>query len=146
MPNWEWALHKSGCSGDGFAEELDAFLVAAVQDENACRRFHKRRRHVDPREFGLVVEPVDSGQDSFGLDGIRRHIERFVGFFRGFRGIVVFERQAGQQFLGRQHVRIGVEGFVREIDGLHFEASAATSAKPEQRIGLLRLDFQRFVE
>ena len=69
-----------------------------------------------------------------------------MGLCGGLGGVVVFERQARQQFLRLQQVRIGFQRLVREVRQPALRSLRRYQRQAQQRVRLLRLDFQRFVE
>jgi hypothetical protein len=104
-PNCERALHKAGIEGDGFAEKLDAFLIAAVQHEEVAGGFVAAGVVRIP---GLSASyPLSQSMVArmalLGRNG-GRYVERLVGLFGGFGRVVIFERQARQQFLRFQQL------------------------------------------
>ena len=132
--------------GDGFAKELDAFLIAAIQDEDTASGFVCRAIVRVPGRVWLVVQPVDGGEDGFGLDGIRRHIEGFVGLRAALAGSLSSSARRASSSCASNRCGSASSACCAKYDSLRFVAVRRYQGQAQQSVGLLGLDFQGFVE
>ena len=106
---------------DGLAVILYAFFVAAVHDEEMADGLVAPGGVGIPRGFLLIGQPVDGGQNRLALVRIRVHREGLFGFLGGAGIVVVFERDAGQQFLSFHQLGIALQGFLGQVGGARVE-------------------------
>ena len=61
---------------------------------------------LDPRVRGAIGQQLHRGVDGHGVEGIGRNLESRVGLLDRLRRIGVFQREAGQELVGFDQLRI----------------------------------------
>ncbi len=102
-----------GIDLDGFAVILEGLVIAPVDHEEVGGGGIAEAGVGIPGSLSLAVEPVDGGEDGLADDGIGVDGQGFAGFGGGFGIVVVFEREAREQFLGFEKLGVGLDGLTR---------------------------------
>ena len=137
---------KLGVQFDGLAIELDGLLIAPVEhEEMADGRVAPGRMRVEGG-LGLARKQVHGSQDGFGADRVGVHGQGLLGFIGGASVVVVFEREARQQFLRLQHVRIEIQRAARQRGSVPAELVRGQQRLAQDCAGIVLVDGERFVE
>ena len=99
-----------------------------------------------PGSFGFAGQPVDGSEDGLGDDGTGVDGERFAGFSGGFGIVVVFEREAGEEFLGFEKFGIGFDGLAGQLFGGAIILIGGQKSETEQCAGVGLVNLEDFFE